>query len=274
MKTVALPTENIFYNLNTVSGFAVGQTLSVTNNSSETIFLLQSLTQPSASTDSYPLYSGKSSLVSAIIPTWVMGSVGPIIVQTPDELICPSEMLNPRIMVGLDALTTQSFIEANCKNGVQYEVTTFDPALLSGGIRDFVVTTGSKPIVIKGRVFTFTGDQITTAVYKNPTYTGGTTVPYYNLSDINPVTGEAVLIGAPTVTAVGTQFGATYTHLGEIPQTGQAVSVVRAEGSFQGAERILAPNSVYLFRTTNTGALTSIFTSKNTWYEGDLSTGA
>lgn len=272
MKVVRLVTNNQFYNLNALSTYPAGTALVITNSASSTIFLVQSETQPTITAEAFPVYAGKSTLIaSSDTPIWAMGSVGPIVIQTTDTLICPSEMLSPRVLVGLEALTTQSFIEANCKNGVQYELATYDTAFLVGANREFILITGSKPLLVKSRVFSFTGDEISTVVYKNPTYTGGTPVPYYNLSDINPTPGEAVLLGTPTVSNAGTQISPIYRLLGSLPQGGQAVSVTEAEGSVPDLERVLAPNTTYLFRTTNTGTVTSKFSSKNTWYEGHLS---
>src|SRR5690606_16137957 len=135
----------------------------------------------------------------------------------------------PRVYAGTQAFTTQSFIEANCKNGVQYELATYDTAFLVGANRDFILRTGAKPVLIKSRVFSFIGDELSATVYQNPTYTGGVSVPYYNLSTINPVPGLATLLGTPTVTNVGTQISPTYRLLGSLPQGGQAVSVTEAE---------------------------------------------
>ena len=47
--------------------------------------------------------------------------------------------------------------------------------------------------------------------------------------------------------------------------------VLVLQASVPELERVLAANSVFLFRTTNTGTVTSKFSSKNTWFEGDLS---
>lgn len=275
MKIVSLPSSTQFHNLNTLSGYAPSSALVVTNNTSDPVFVVQSATQPLATADAFPLFIGKSLLfVGNDDPVWVMGDSGPIVVQTMDGLICPGEMLNPRVMVGLEAITTQSFTEANCKNGVQYELATYDAAFTAGTNRDFIILTGDNPVLIKERLFTFTGDEISATVYRNPTYTGGTPVPYFNSSTINPIAGAAVILGAPTVTAVGTQVSPTYRLLGNLPQTGQAVLTTDAAGSSPGLERVLAPNSVFLFRTTNSGSVTSKFSSKNTWYEGHLSSRA
>lgn len=278
MQVINLTGYESWSNLYTLSGYLSKQSLVLTNNTPSVIFVAQQTLAPStlstlantlsvASSDSV-LIQGNST------PVWVSGPVGPVIVQEATNLITPFDGIDPRVYVGTQAFTTQSFTEANCKNGVQYELTTFNPTFAASATTDFILTTGSKPVLIKNRQFTFTGAQLQTTIYKNPTYTGGVVVPYYNLSDVNPVTGTVVIRGTPTVTAVGTQVAPTFTLLGNIPQTGQAVTTTSAENSLRGLERVLAPNTTYLFRTTNTSAATMLITSQATWYEGGLSSTA
>lgn len=272
MQVVSIPSNISYFNIYVLSGYASSKSLILTNNTSSVIEVLQAPSPPLATSDAFPLYIGQTILIEGNgDPIWVKGSTGPLIVQDYTDTIIPFNGIDPRVYAGTQALTTQSFVEANCKNGVQYELATYDPAFLVGTNRDFILLTGAKSVLIKGRMFSFTGDEISTTIYKNPTYTGGTSVPYFNLSDINPVTGLATLLGTPTVTSVGTAISPTYRLLGSLPQGARAVSTTEAEGGVPELERVLAPNSVYLFRTTNTGTVTSTFSSKNTWYEGDLS---
>lgn len=204
---------------------------------------------------------------------WIKGEPGLIVVQSIDGAITPSGFIDPRVYVGTQAFTVQSFVEANCKNGSQFEFTTYNSLVTVGQTRDFVVTTGAKPVLLKNRIFTFTGSELTTTIYRSPTFSGGTIVPYYNLSDINPMVGGVTIRATPTVTAVGTQVGSSFTLLGNILQTGQAIITTQAENNVPGFECVLRPNTTYLFRTVNTGTDTKIFT-KSTWYEGDLSSTA
>ena len=272
MQVVSIPTESSYYNLYTLASLAGNKSLLVTNNTSSPILIRQSTSLPLVDTDSFPVYIGQTVLIQGnTIPIWVKGRSGPVVVQDYTDTIIPFNGIDPRVYAGTQAVTTQSFIEANCKNGVQYELATYDAAFLVGSNRDFILVTGSKPVLVKARLFSFTGDEVSTTVYRNPIYSGGTLVPYYNLSTINPVTGLATILGAPTVTAIGTQISPTYRLLGNLPQTGQAVQTTDASGGAQQLERVLAANSTFLFRTTNTGTVTSKFSSKNTWYEGDLS---
>lgn len=272
MQVVSIPSNTSYFNIYTLSGYASTKSLILTNNTSSPILVLQASTPPLATTDAFPLYIGQTILIQGNTdPIWVKGNTGPLVVQDYADTIVPFNSIDPRVYAGTQALTTQSFIEANCKNGVQYELGTYDAAFLVGSNRDFIVLTGALPILVKARLFSFTGDEISTTIYQNPTYTGGTPTPYFNLSTINPVTGLATILAAPTVTGVGTQRSPTYRLLGNLPQTGQAVQTTDATGGTPELERVLAPNSVFLFRTTNTGTVTSKFSSKNTWYEGRLS---
>lgn len=278
MQVVTLTGYENWLNLYTLSGYLPRQSLVITNNSSHVIYVAQEVLAPetlSTLARTLSIEPGDSILVQGNgNPVWAAGPSVPVLVQDYENIITPFDGIDPRVYVGTQAFTTQSFTEANCKNGVQYELTTFNATFAAGAVTDFILITGSKPVLIKNRQFTFTGSQVTTTIYKNPTYTGGTVVPYYNLSDINPVPGTVVIRGTPTVTSPGTQIAPSFVLLGSVPQGGQAVTTTNAENSLQGLERVLAPNTKYLFRTTNTSAATMLITSKATWYEGALSSTA
>lgn len=263
----------IYSNLYSLTGYPVGTHLTITNCSSGDIFLFIGDVQPSANSFNFPALPNESVNVNGTTQQlWIRGeSNGPVVVQKFTQQILNARAVDPGVYVGVEAFTTQSFVEANCKNGTQYEISTYDANFVNGTNRDFVVITGSKPILIKNRVFQFTGSQLTVNIYRNPTYTGGTPLTYYNMSTINPVVGLAQILGAPTVSAVGTQIAPTTVLLGNVPQTGQAIVTTNDESSVRGLERVLAPNSVFLFRTTNSSPIAMALSSKNTWYEGDLS---
>lgn len=275
MQVIFLPNETEYHDLYALSGYTAGSSLLITNNTPDFIFVASALTQPSPTVYLHPVASGETAMAlghSGII--WVKGDSGPIVVQSVDGAITPQGFIDPRVFVGTQAMTVQSFVEANCKNGTQFELATADTAFAAGATRDFVVITGSNPILIKNRVFQFTGGQITTAIYRDPVYTGGTPAPYYNLSDINPMVGETQILGLPTVTNVGVQIAPSVVILGNVPQTGQAQVATNAENSPPGLERVLRPNTTYLFRTVNTSAATMAYSTKSTWYEGPLSSTA
>ena len=272
MTITFIPSPDQYYSVESLSGFTPGTSLIITNHTADPIFVLQQATQPAATAEGFPVESGSScSVNSGDVPLWVRGFGGPLVFQDPTSVILPAETMNPRVLVGLEAFTVQSFTEANCKNGTQYEVSTFSTDFAAGQTRDFIAITGNKPVLIKNREFTFSGGDISTAIYRAPTYTGGTPVAYYNLSDINPVPGTVVLLSGATVTSPGTQISPTYTLLGTIPQGGQAITPTSAENSLAGMERVLRPNTTYLLRTTNISAATIKIATKSTWYEGHLS---
>lgn len=166
---------------------------------------------------------------------------------------------------GLRAITMQNFIEANVKNGVQYEVSAFNPAVAAGANSDVIIVTGTKPIIIKAREVQFTGAKIELHGYVNPVFTGGGNIPYYNLNTRNPVTGQALFKAGMTVTSVGTEVMAPTYGLGSAVAGPSTSSSVRVSGS----ERLLAANSTFLFRTTNTDIAAQAISTYATWFEGD-----
>jgi hypothetical protein len=170
---------------------------------------------------------------------------------------------------GFRAMTVQSYTEANVKNGAQHALATYNPAIPAApGFVDYVVITGALPISIKGRALQWDGAGIQLDTYRSPTYTGGTPVTYYNMSDIAQLAGLAQILGSPTVTDVGVKISPTRTLLGS---TGQGNSVLSsAAKDADGLESILAPNTTYLFRTTSLHTATQRLSSFSTWYEGDL----
>lgn len=170
---------------------------------------------------------------------------------------------------GTRAITTQNYTEANAKNGVQYELATYNPALAAGATTDYIVITGAKTVSIKGRALQFDGSGLRLETYEGPTYTGGAPVPYYNLNFKNPVSGLAQIIGGMTVTNPGVQKASHKVLLGS---TGQGNSVLSsASNEAQGLETVLNANSVYLFRTVSLSATgAQRVASFSTWFEGDL----
>lgn len=90
MQVVSIPSPFTYTNLYTLSGFAAGTSLIVTNNTSTPIFLVQASSPPLANSDQYPLLSGQTVLVHANAnPIWVRGGTGPVLVQKVTETITP-----------------------------------------------------------------------------------------------------------------------------------------------------------------------------------------
>lgn len=165
---------------------------------------------------------------------------------------------------GLRALVTSSYVEANVKNGLQFEASEHNAAVAAGANFDIEFQTGTKPVIIKDRQVAFTGTGITINVYEVPTTSAGTAGTVYNLNRRNPVTATASYKIAPTVTATGTQVGATAYGLGG---TGAGPSRVSAFATF-GVERVLKPSTKYLLRITNNDAGAQRIAAYITWYEG------
>lgn len=166
---------------------------------------------------------------------------------------------------GLRAMTFQNYIEANVKNGVQYEISSDNLALANGASIDTIFITGVNPVVIKSRIVKFNGTHLTTRVYRTPTFTGGTITPYFNLNDRNPVAGTVVIRAGATVTAPGTEFGAPTFDIGSSNNGNTSVSTYTT----LGIERILAPNTTYLQRITNDTAAIQEVSSYLSWFEGN-----
>lgn len=90
MQVVSIPSEITYSNLYTLSGFASGTSLIVTNNTSTPAFLVQAVSPPLASSDQYPLLTGQTVLVHATSdPIWIRGGTGPVLVQKVTETITP-----------------------------------------------------------------------------------------------------------------------------------------------------------------------------------------
>lgn len=176
----------------------------------------------------------------------------------------PFDLAPDGAFCGLRAMTFQNYIEANVKNGVQYEVASDNLALAIAGNIDTIFITGANPVVIKSRIVKFNGTHLTTRVYRTPTFTGGTITPYFNLNDRNPVTGSVVIRAGATVSAAGTEFGAPTFDIGSAGNGNSSLSTYTT----LGIERILAPNTTYLQRITNDSAAIQEVSSYLSWYEG------
>lgn len=166
---------------------------------------------------------------------------------------------------GVKAVITQSYTEANSKNGVQHEGSTRLVGVIGLSSNDTFFVTGSLPVSLKGRVVRYTGEGVTAEIYTGATYSGGISVDYQNASDINPVTGlSQIIVGATTLTD-GVLAFAPDQLIGNKSNQGEGSS-----GSILGREKLLKPNTVYLFRLTSLDTQTQDISSLLTWYEGGL----
>ena len=170
------------------------------------------------------------------------------------------------IFRGLRAVNTQTYVEANSKLGVQHEGSTLLPGVLAGAENDTFFVTGALPVSLKGRVIGYTGDGVTAEIFTGATYSGGFSAPYQNASDINPVTGlSQIIVGATTLTD-GTLAFAPDHLIGNTSQQGKG-----STGAIIGREKLLKPNTIYLFRLTSLEATQpQDIASLLTWYEGEL----
>jgi hypothetical protein len=90
MQVITIPSNIEYTNLYTLSGFAAGTSLLVTNNTSSTLSINQSEAQPADSSESFPVISDKTILVQANEhPIWIRGNTGPVVVQSLLETVVP-----------------------------------------------------------------------------------------------------------------------------------------------------------------------------------------
>lgn len=165
---------------------------------------------------------------------------------------------------GLRAMVTQSYTEANSKLGVEHEASIiFTAGALSS--RDTIFVTGDLPVAIKGRVIRYTGEGITAEIFSGATYTGGTTLEYQNASDINPQIGLSQVIEGASIVGEGDLVFAPDHLIGNTSNQGQG-----SAGSVIGREKLLKPNTIYLFRLTSLDSQPQDISSLVTWYEGEL----
>lgn len=168
------------------------------------------------------------------------------------------------VFEGFRAITTQSYDEANKKNGTQWEASRL-LTLAGEAIVYSIILTGSKPVDLKSRVLGYTGLGVVGRIFKAPTYTGGTTDPWYNLN--TEVSGQplAQLISAPTVSNNGTQIGA------DIHGIGPASQIAKGSTPYHlGANRILTPNTAFLLEIQSLDTAPQEVTARLEMYEGDM----
>lgn len=179
----------------------------------------------------------------------------------------PGIPIDERVYTGYKAFTVQSFVEANSKNGTQYEYTAANNAVSAGSNFDIVMTTGSKPVLIKNRQISFTGAEVQVSVFKNTVFSAGTALAIYNLNTAMVAPTVSTAKFAPTISNIGTQTGATTTTYGTPDQGNRAIGTY----GLIGTERVLAPNTNYLLRVTNADTSTCKISAYISFYEGELS---
>lgn len=111
---------------------------------------------------------------------------------------------------GTRANVTQGYNEANVKNGLQFFTRIAWPTAnpIANGpaaARKILFVTGVKPVIFKGRVFDYIGEELTIQIFEGPTgVSGGTAVTPRNFNRINPVASTVQITRDVTTTADGT----------------------------------------------------------------------
>lgn len=166
---------------------------------------------------------------------------------------------------GLRAITVQSYVEANSKLGVQHEISVFISQLAGGGVNDTLFITGSLPVIIKERTASYTGDGVILEIFEGATYSNiGSPITSYNLSRIVNTQPEAKFYSGATITSEGvTAFTPEYL-IGNESQQGKG-----GTNHVTGRERILKPNTVYLFKVTSTDNNAEDIWLFDSFYEGE-----
>lgn len=170
---------------------------------------------------------------------------------------------------GRKALVTQSYTEANVKNGVQFQYSDYDPALAASGVKNYIFTTGAKPVAMKGRTLMYDGLGVKIEVMASPDFTGGTLESVHGFNAINQEASTAQITKDPTLNDLGVPALPARYYIGS-NAGGSRTAAVTAEEAF-GLETILAPNTTYLIQitsldTSDTQRLSMFYT----WYEGDF----
>lgn len=171
--------------------------------------------------------------------------------------------------VGLRALTTQPYTEANVKNGVQYYARAVWPLtdlITAGSTRKIWVKTGAKQVLVKTRDFQYVAEELRLQIFVDPTgVTVGTALTIHNYNAINPVATTVQAKKNVTTVTDGTEID------GSDPEYffGSANAAQRASNSIpQGRERVLPPNKEFIVAISNTGSGTARASYFLDWYEG------
>lgn len=176
-------------------------------------------------------------------------------------------MLPLGLFEGKRAMSIQTYIESNIKNGTQFEASRLFPSVTASSYVRVLFKTGALPVSVKDRRIEFNGSTITARVYEGTVYTGGTDVTstIFNMNRINPKATTVQIIASPaTITTQGTEIAAPTYGIGS-NLNGNATSGTYATN---GAERILKPNTTYMLETQNTTIGTQDINTYITWYEG------
>lgn len=105
-----------------------------------------------------------------------------------------------------------------------------------------IFKTGNLPVLLRARVFAYTGEGLTVDVYRDPIYTGGTPeATIFNMNDMSPRVLQSQIIVGATITGDGTKAATTMSLVGPASAQGAGSTMSRF-----GSNRILRPNTSYL----------------------------
>ena len=177
-----------------------------------------------------------------------------------------------RVINGFKAFCTQPYDEMNKKRGLQFAASRLiedappsTGAINSAGVYYSVIRTGSLPVDLKRREFTYNGASIVADIFENPTFTGGSPEQVYNANGIVDHVFEFQLLAGITLTDEGTQFAPSIYALGPSSNQGKG-----APNALYGANYILAPNTDYLLKFYSTDAQDQNIAARIEGYEGEL----
>lgn len=266
-KTLPVAPGMGFTNVYTLANIPLGTKLLIQNISSSPLFVcLYSTAQEQGFVlQPYEHYVVPANAEGCFVKTTT--GYGGVIAVEPGAWNVIGGNLDERVYTGLKGLTVQPFIEANVKNGSQWEVSFENNSLASSAYSDTILTTGSEYVLVKSRLLSFTGSEIEASVYKNPTFTGGSVLTIYNLNTETGGTPLAVMKTGATVSNVGTEVAAKSHAYGTDTNVQQAVGTYNVNG----LERVLQPNTSYLLRIQNQATTTIKLAGYITFYEGEIS---
>lgn len=195
--------------------------------------------------------------------TGLVGGAGPLLWFT--DAGAPSD----KLFVGLAAMTVQTYLEANVKNGLQFFIQLALPQLAALGTHKLLFTTGAKQVLVKAREMYGLGQFISLQVYKQPNAPAplGTLVAVQNYDDVAPVATTVTIRSGVTTVSDGTPWGDPQRLFGSSQAGGRVGS-----GLAPGGDRRLKANSTYLvvFRNTDSGGSgTADIDYFLSWFEGD-----
>lgn len=143
-------------------------------------------------------------------------------------------------------------VHLHVERGIMFEAGGTLSVANAGGVEYMLFQTGHSVVVIHGRDVSPEGDDIEYDVFESPGIISvGTLVPIYSRNRIKSAPTASQLFVGPVVSDVGTQIAPT------LYMPGTTAGGQKSSGHFStdGAIRILKPNTRYLCRVKNGGAL-------------------